>query len=125
MPTAECAAAPAHQLSLDDMGNLEHQVADLILEMEREMRALGLWETAAPPAAALRSIQPFSIDTLAFTQWLQWVFIPRIATMLKEGKRLPRDCAIAPLAETVFEELDADTVRLLKLVRLIDQHLSR
>ena len=107
------------------MGNLEHRVADLILEMEREMRALGLWETTAPPPAALRSAQPFSIDTLGFTQWLQWVFIPRIAALLEQGEPLPRNCAIAPLAETVFEELDVDTMRLLALLRLIDQNLSR
>lgn len=107
------------------MDRLSHQVADLILEIEREMRDQGLWEQDAPPSEALRSSQPFSIDTLALTQWLQWVFIPRIVTLLEQGRPLPTDCAIAPLAETVFEDLDADTDRLLRLVQQIDDRLSR
>lgn len=107
------------------MDSLEHQVADLILELEREMRALGLWEAEPPPPAALRSTQPFAIDTLRFTQWLQWVFIARIATMIEQGEALPRDCAIAPLAETVFEELELDTARLLDLLGQMDRRLTR
>lgn len=107
------------------MPTLEHQIADLILELERELRMLGLWEACPPPDSALRSRQPFSVDTLNFTQWLQWVFIPRVADMLERGEALPRDCAIAPLAETVFEDLEADTTRLLKLIRQVDRSLSR
>lgn len=107
------------------MDSLEHQVADLILQLEREMRALGLWESSPPPPAALRSVQPFSVDTLSFPQWLQWVFVPRVAAMLERGEPLPRECGIAPLAEAVFEDLDVDTRRLLELITSIDRSLSR
>ncbi len=106
------------------MESVEHRIADLILELEREMRALGLWESLAPPSAALRSVQPFSVDTLDFTQWLQWVFIPRIADLIAVGDSLPRNCEIAPLAEMVFDNIDADTRRLLGLIRNIDRTLT-
>lgn len=107
------------------MDSLEHQVADLVLELEREMRRLGLWEYEPPPVSALQSTQPFAIDTLRFTQWLQWVFIPRIAALLERDEALPRDCAIAPLAETVFEDLELDTARLLDLLGQMDRRLTR
>lgn len=107
------------------MNTLSHDVADLLLEIEREMRALGVWERNAPPADALASTQPFSIDTLALTQWLQWIFIPRIAELIEHGRALPTDCAIAPLAETVFEDMEENTDRLLRLVRQVDTRLSR
>ncbi len=106
------------------MESVEHRIADLVLELEREMRALGLWESLAPPSAALRSVQPFSVDTLDFTQWLQWVFIPRIADLIAVGDSLPRNCEIAPLAEMVFDNIDADTTRLLGLIRRIDRVLT-
>ena len=107
------------------MTTSEHQIADLILELERELRMLGLWGACAPSHDALRSTQPFSVDTLDFTQWLQWVFIPRMADMLERGEPLPRDCAIAPLAEAVLEDMKVDTTRLLKLIRRVDRSLSR
>ncbi len=106
------------------MESVEHRMADLVLELEREMRALGLWESVAPPPTALQSVQPFSVDTLDFTQWLQWVFIPRIADLIAVGDSLPRNCEIAPLAEMVFENIDTDTSRLLALIRSVDHTLT-
>jgi len=107
------------------MGRLEHQVADVIIEIEREMRRLGLWESVSPPLSALGSPEPFCVDTLGFTQWLQWVFIPKVKARLEADEPLPRHSDIRPLAEWVFEELDEDTDRLLALIHRFDRLVSR
>lgn len=102
------------------MNSPTHQLADLILEIEAEMRSLDLWEERAPPAAALASSAPFCFDTLQFPQWIQWVLLPRVVRMLQENQPWPRKSEIAPLAEESFKEIDRDTDRLLKLISDFD-----
>lgn len=82
-----------------------HALADVMLDLERELRACGLWSPQAPPLAALSSQEPFCLDTLNFEQWLQWVFIPRMATIIEAGTRMPPGCNIQPMAEESFAHL--------------------
>lgn len=49
------------------------RVLALLSELEDELRQLGWWEQQAPSAQALQSQQPFCVDTLEFSQWLQWI----------------------------------------------------
>ena len=86
------------------MGDFAHELADLLLSIEAEMRRLGLWQAEAPREEALHSTQPFSIDTLDCEQWLQWVFIPRMKHILEQGLPLPQQSDIRPY----FEECLAD-----------------
>lgn len=44
----------------------------LLQQMEDNMRAISLWEGVSPPATAFASELPFCVDTLRFSQWLQW-----------------------------------------------------
>jgi len=85
------------------------------------MRRLGLWTREPPRPEALASRQPFCYDTLAFEQWLQWVFIPRMKRILEQGLELPQDSDIRPLAEEVFSRYSADTSALLGLIRAFDE----
>jgi len=64
---------------------------------------------------------PFSIDRLSLTQWLQWIFIPRTRALVEQGGPLPKNSAIAPLAEEVFRDLPQDTRRLLELLIRFDR----
>jgi uncharacterized protein YqcC (DUF446 family) len=97
-----------------------HQLADLVLEIEAEMRTLGLWEEHRPPAEALASSAPFCFDTLEFTQWIQWILLPRVVRMLEQQQPWPQRSEISPLAEESFKEVDANTDRLLKLMSDFD-----
>lgn len=96
-------------------------IADIIFCMEKEMRRLGLWAREPPRPEALASKQPFCYDTLAFEQWLQWVFIPRMKRILEQGLAVPQDSDIYPLAEEVFSRSSADTRALLDLIRAFDE----
>ncbi len=100
------------------------QAGALVRAIEAEMRAIGLWESVAPPPEDVASPLPFCYDTLAFHQWLQWVFIPRMRTVLDHGMRLPRESAIAALAEEELPRLPQDTRRLSALLEDFDRCIA-
>ncbi len=102
------------------MDKLYHQTADLLLAIEAEMRRIGLWESTPPPPAALESLAPFCHDTLAFHQWIQWVFIPKMKQVLESGHGFPASSDIFPLAEYSFDRLEPQTDALLALIRKFD-----
>ncbi|MCW3150714.1 YqcC family protein [Stutzerimonas stutzeri] len=79
-------------------------VAQQLLLIERELRLLGLWASEPPPAEALASREPFCVDTLQFEEWLQWVFLPRMKTILEGDQSLPRVSGIHAMAEVVYCE---------------------
>lgn len=81
-----------------------HQVADAMLAIETAMRETGYWQQEAPSPAAMASRTPFCADTLAFNEWLQFVFIPRMRLLIENNADLPAASAIAPLAEQSLDE---------------------
>jgi uncharacterized protein YqcC (DUF446 family) len=79
-------------------------LAEQLLLIEAELRQLGWWAATPPTAAALASEQPFAVDSMAFEQWLQWLFLPRMQQLLESGAQLPSACGIQPMAEMVLAE---------------------
>ncbi|MEK8081454.1 YqcC family protein [Pseudomonas sp. XK-1] len=77
-------------------------VAEQLLLIERELRVQGWWEMQPPSVEALASQEPFCVDTLAFEQWLQWIFLPRMKQLLEAGAALPSVSGIQPMAEQVY-----------------------
>ncbi|EZQ15575.1 YqcC family protein [Pseudomonas sp. G11-1] len=82
-----------------------HALADALLELEQELRALSRWSAQAPSAAALSSQQPFCVDTLDFEMWLQWIFIPRMLSIIENNGPMPAGCNILPMGEEAFAPL--------------------
>lgn len=78
------------------------KIADQLLLIERELRLQGWWDEASPSAEALSSVEPFSVDTLDFEQWLQWIFLPRMKAILEQNLPLPNASGIQEMAEMVF-----------------------
>lgn len=98
-----------------------HALADVLLELERELRALGLWSPQPPSTADLSSQEPFCLDTLDFEQWLQWVFIPRMAAIIEAGGSMPPGCNIQPMAEESLAHLGRRRHELLSILGRIDR----
>lgn len=107
------------------MDHFTHQLADLLLEIEAEMRRIGLWEPQPPPPQALASLIPFCHDTLRFEQWLQWVLLPKIKQVVECDAECPSSSDITPLAEHRFTQLTRPTTALLKLLERFDQQINR
>ncbi len=102
------------------------RVKALVLQMEQEMRTLDIWSSVAPSAEAMASEFPFCYDTLQFDEWLQWVFVPRITSVLEGNGTLPADSDIASLAEVWFIEqgMELEARPLVELIRQFDQAIS-
>ena len=100
------------------------QVTALLMDVESELRQFGVWEDVSPSEEALASSQPFCVDTLSFTQWLQFIFLPAMYHLIESESEYPRDCAIAPMAEEYFRGLGRRSDRLLQTLLTLDNLLS-
>ena len=94
------------------------EVAEQLLLIERELRALGWWDSVSPSELALSSPEPFCVDTLEFAQWLQWIFLPRMKIILEQDLPLPSASGILEMAEMVYAGRQAEA-------RMLQQHLAR
>jgi uncharacterized protein YqcC (DUF446 family) len=102
------------------MTNNKRTDLNLILnQIELELKSLQLWESSAPTSAALASQQPFAIDTLTPTQWLQWIFLPKMRDLLEVGTDLPNNIAIHPYFEQTLTQPNYG--QLLQWLKRIDE----
>jgi uncharacterized protein YqcC (DUF446 family) len=101
------------------------EIAAVLIDLEAQLRQLGLWEEVSPPPGALASTQPFCIDTLSLPQWLQFVFLPKLYSLLEQAMPLPRECGVAPLAEEFFRGSGLNITALIAALEELDRQLSR
>ena len=99
-------------------------LADQLLLIERELRLLGWWAPAAPAVERLASAEPFCVDTLAFEEWLQWIFLPRMKDIIERGEGLPSACSIRPMAEMAWAVEGARVAVLLELLEEFDRLIN-
>ncbi len=101
----------------------QQQVSLLLARIEAELQQLNLWQAAPPSPAAQQSSEPFCIDTLNLSEWLQWILIPRMRALLDGDQPLPGSCSIHPIAQESFGGLEQDCSSLLETLLALDQTL--
>ncbi|MBA1261258.1 YqcC family protein [Stutzerimonas stutzeri] len=101
------------------------ELAEQLLLIERELRALGTWEALPPDPQALASREPFCVDTLSFEQWLQWIFLPRMKAILESGAALPAASGILAMAEVVYRDSPSRVAGLLEALTKFDSLIAR
>lgn len=104
--------------------SFEHQVNQSLTRLTLQLKSQGLWQKHKPDLAELSSTMPFCCDTLAFEQWLQFVFIVKIDAMIANRMPLPQNIALTPMAEESFKFLEGSTSQLIKILAQIDLLLS-
>lgn len=92
----------------------------LLASLEREMRRVGWWQTIKPAADKLASIEPFCVDTLTFSEWLQWVYCPKMQELIDKNKHLPLSSGLLPIAEEAWNGANANTEALLEIISRLD-----
>ncbi|MFK5153880.1 YqcC family protein [Glaesserella parasuis] len=85
---------------------MKTQVKQHLTDLEIALRVHNLWEATPPSAEALANDEPFCVSTLSATQWLQWIFLPRMHALLEANAELPRNFAISPYLEEALKNLD-------------------
>ena len=78
---------------------MSEDVIDLLNALEQELRRSGVWSPFPPSPEAMDSSVPFCLDSMVFSQWLQWVFAPRMRALLDHGSPLPKGSDIASYAQ--------------------------
>lgn len=93
----------------------------LLEALESELRRQDVWLPMPPPVEAMASTTPFCVDTMAFSQWLQWIFIPRVRAIIDRGGALPTGSNITSYAEETLpcERLEGE--KLLLIIEQLDQ----
>nr|WP_133005205.1 YqcC family protein [Marinobacter sp. JH2] len=106
--------------------NQEHasHVADSLLQIEIALRSMDAWQEQPMPPEAFESTQPFCLDTMNFTQWLQFVFVARMKLLLETGQALPSVSGIAPMAEEYFRGQSESGANLIQALARMDSLLS-
>ncbi|GGB62226.1 hypothetical protein GCM10011607_23740 [Shewanella inventionis] len=74
-----------------------------LIILEQTLKQCSLWSDDAPSKEAMASSAPFACDTMAFEQWLQFIFIPKMTELIQLQQPLPSSMAIAPMAEHVWK----------------------
>ncbi|HVY44916.1 MAG TPA: YqcC family protein, partial [Minicystis sp.] len=62
------------------------------------MKQSGAWDVARPEEAAFVDMGAFGTKTMAFEQWLRWVFVPSIEARLGAGGPWPNESHVAAQA---------------------------
>ncbi|WP_448549294.1 YqcC family protein [Thalassotalea fusca] len=106
------------------MHETNESLTQLLNSLVSELDKLGLWQESRPSDEALNSSVPFCMDTLAFEQWLQFVFIEKLRLMMQLGKPLPSNIAICPMAEEAFAHHGEDAANIINTIADIDELLS-
>lgn len=100
------------------------QLNQLLQELEATMKQCQLWNTTPPAPEAFLSKEPFCVDTMSFTEWLQWVFIGRLRALIEANSAFPKGSQVAILAEELWkDQREADV--LVPILTNIDTCLNR
>lgn len=106
----------------------KHKQVELALQvLEQALSKAGHWSESAISAEALASQQPFCLDTMNFSQWLQFVFIPNIQSLINKKQALPclvKDQGLEPMATECYKKMDESHRAILAVICQIDKLLQ-
>lgn len=74
--------------------------------IEAELRRLDWWQAQPLPPEAWRFTRAFAADTMAFPQWLQFVFVPNAREAVAGQRTLPQRSMVAAQAVREFDGQD-------------------
>jgi uncharacterized protein YqcC (DUF446 family) len=90
--------------SADDLTRAQAQ--GMIAEIEAEMKRIGYWSPEAPPPEAYSFQKAFAMDTMSFSEWLQFVFIPRVHQVIDEKAPFPQNSMVGAQAIREYDGND-------------------
>ena len=101
------------------------QAQALLVAIEAELKHQSLWNEVAPSAEALASTTPFCVDSMPFSDWLQFIFLVKMKQLVVMQMPLPNKMAIHPMAEEALNSATVDSRELLALILSFDQLLNK
>ncbi|MCH1928856.1 YqcC family protein [Shewanella sp. A25] len=102
---------------------LYSQTQSKLAQIAALLNDAGMWSTTTPSDAAMASTAPFACDLMPLEQWLQFIFIPRMQSLIDAGQPLPSRIAIAPMAQHVWQD-NPDLLPLICVLNELDMLLN-
>jgi uncharacterized protein YqcC (DUF446 family) len=103
--------------------DLYQQVEQRLSVIEAEMKKIGYWQEAPLPPEAYNFQLAFAMDTMAYSQWLQFVFIPRVRSILKSHGDFPSSSSVGTQALREFDG-NPDADQLVSLLCSFDEGIN-
>ena len=84
-------------------------------EIKAEMQRIGYWDVQEPDPEAYENMGAFGMNTMAFAQWLRYVFVPRVEDLLQSDGPWPASSSVGVHAVRELDGCDeaSDLVTLL------------
>ncbi|ACH65950.1 tRNA pseudouridine synthase C [Aliivibrio fischeri MJ11] len=82
------------------------ELSTLLEQLAQQLEHHGHWQRMSPSIADLSSTEPFAIDTLSASEWLQWIFIPKMNYLIENNKPTPKGFSIAPYIEEALKDIE-------------------
>jgi|SRR5215831_3646153 len=87
------------------MSRLQQNVIRYADRIEAEMRRIGYWQTEPLRPEQMKFTQAFAMDTMTFTQWLQFIFLSRV----REAAASNQFPSSSNVGAQAVREFDGDT----------------
>src|SRR5207244_12645283 len=78
-------------------------VEQKIDEIEQEMKRIGYWRNEPLPPEMYDFHRAFAMDTMPFSYWLQFIFIPRVRSIIAERGQFPTSSMVGAQAVREFD----------------------
>lgn len=88
-------------------------VEEKILSIENELMGLGEWQPLPPDPAVFVNMGAFGSNTMPFTTWLQFVFVPNVKEIISTQGVFPGSSSVATYAYRNLEEQRYDRLNAL------------
>ena len=102
----------------------QEEYREILDRIESELRRLDMWADQPPAMSAFTSTLPFCVDTMPLENWLQFVLIPKVESLLALDRTLPGPAGIAPIAEEAFKH-NHEALRLVRVLHEFDELTKR
>lgn len=99
-------------------------VQQLLDDINQEMIRLDIWQSTQPSKEALASEEPFCCDTLSFSQWLEFVLLPKMTMLIDSNMALPNEFEILPMALESWKNEQQDMSILITLIEKLDAQFA-
>ncbi len=95
------------------------EVQNKLTEIEAELKQIGFWQTEPLKPEQLEFQEAFGMDTMAFSQWIQFVLIPRVEAIIQNKGQFPSTSQVGAQAVREYDGVRG-TSRLIELLQEFD-----
>jgi uncharacterized protein YqcC (DUF446 family) len=87
--------------------------------IENEMKKINLWQAEPLKEEQYDFRAAFALDTMAYSQWLQFIFIPRVHKIINEKGEFPSSSQVGTQGMREFDGIN-EAQRLVELLNDFD-----